>query len=177
MRLVRANRWSLAFADLSLLMLGFVVLSFVHPRAPEGQSPDSEAPESPKDAVPLESFTWSSASLFEPQEAMLTPAGREKAREVARTMGDRPVGITLSVAGQAGGSARLDQWELAAARMASFARALRAEGVDDAAITFRGQHPERSDEQQSLILTISVQPRQSEPPNGTGLASQNIEPF
>lgn len=168
MQLGRANRWSLAFADLSLLMLGFIALSFVHPvPAPDNQSAGDE-----EVSPPSENFEWKTAILFEPGEAMLTTAGKEKAKQVAGMIKQRPVQISLSVAGRASASARLDQWELSAARMAAFARALKAAGVDETAIVMGGQNRVMTNEPQSLIIAITHDADLVAPANGTALASQ-----
>lgn len=168
MQLARANRWSLAFADLSLLMLGFIVLSFVHPVPPaDNQSADDEAV-----SLPSASFEWKASTLFEPREAMLTSAGKEKAKKVAGAIGARPAGINLSVTGSASASARLDQWELSAARMAAFARALKTAGADDAAIAFGGQGAVIDSEPQRLIISITRPPDHIASANGTSLASK-----
>lgn len=168
MQLARANRWSLAFADLSLLMLGFIVLSFVHPvPAVDNQLADNE-----EVSPPSASFEWKASVLFEPREAMLTMMGKEKAKEVVRAIGARPAQISLSVTGSASASARLDQWELSAARMAAFARALKAAGADDTAIAFGGQGEVIDNEPQRLIISMTRPLHPIASVNGTGLASK-----
>ncbi len=157
------NRWSLAFADLSLLMLGFVVLSFVRPAT----FADVAATEAPS-----KKFEWATASLFESSEAMLTMMGKEKAKAVARSMDGRSDRIILSITGGAHASARLDAWELSAARMASFARALKANGVKDSAITFGEQNQIDSHAPQQLIVSITYDHPNSMAADGTGFASQ-----
>lgn len=163
MQLKPANRWSLAFADLSLLMLGFIVLSFVQPAV----SVDKAEVD-----LPAIEYDGKTAMLFEPGEAMLTIAGREKASEVAQAMDASTFQISLSMAGSSGASTRLDQWELSAARMAAFARALTAAGVDEAAILIGKQSRANTKEPQRLIIAITPSTNSVAPTNGTALASQ-----
>lgn len=163
MRLMPANRWSLAFADLSLLMLGFVILSFVRP---EPSSDDLDA------ASPTVTFEWAASALFEPREAMLTATGRARAREAAQAVDTDMDHIRISVKGRSNGSTRLDFWELSAARMAAFARALKAAGLAQTAITFGEQGRLADGEPQHLIITIIRDPARRFVADGTGLASQ-----
>ncbi len=165
MRLIPANRWSLAFADLTLLMLGFVVLSFVRP-APPTDRVDADV------NLPAIEFAWPASVLFEPREAMLTAIGREKASEVAGAAGTGARQINVSMTGRSDASVRLDQWELSAARMAAFARGLKASGVDESAIVIGGQSQVIDDEPQHLIATIRTSSSVVAPANGTALASQ-----
>lgn len=173
MQLLRTNRWSLAFADLSLLMLGFVILSFVHPvPPPDNQSAANQSADNREISAPSENFKWAASALFEPREAMLTSAGKEKAKQVAGAIGVGPVRINLSITGRASASARLDEWELSAARMAAFARALRAMGADELTIAFGGQSEVMDSEPQRLIISITRPPHRIASANGTGLASK-----
>jgi len=162
MRLMPANRWSLAFADLSLLMLGFVILSFVRPEP--SSDPIAADPPSIK-------FEWTASSLFEPREAMLTATGRAKASEVAQVIDADTDHIRLSVKGSSDGSTRLDHWELSAARMAAFGRALKAAGVHQTDIMFGEQGRAADGEPQHLIITITRDPARRVAADGTGLAS------
>ncbi|QTD56490.1 hypothetical protein [Parasphingorhabdus cellanae] len=159
----RANRWSLAFADLSLLMLGFVVLSFVRP---ENFADVAEI------KAPSKKFEWPTASLYESSEAMLTATGKEKAKAVAGSANERASRVILSITGSAAGSARLDAWELSAARMASFARALKAEGVEESAIIFGERGQSDDDTPQQLIVSIQHNHSNIAAADGTGLASR-----
>lgn len=162
MTVKRTNRWSLAFADLSLLMMGFVVLSFVRP---ETFTDAAEA------SIPLEIFEWPTASLFESNEAMLSKSGRQRARSVALVVRERSARVELSISGHAPVSARLDQWELSSARMASFARGLKVEGVADRAIRFGGQDAGENDAPQRLIISIWPRTDNIKTGHGTGFAS------
>ena len=118
-----ARRWALSFADLALLLLGFVVLLQARPdRAPLAaglhQALGAPAP-ARAEAV--------AADLFQPGEALLTPRGRAFAAAFVRTAAGRPV--LLDSRGTDGRTRRLDGWELAAARAAALGRALVAAGI------------------------------------------------
>ncbi|WP_343758070.1 hypothetical protein [Parasphingorhabdus litoris] len=145
MKMQRADRWSLAFADLSLLMLGLIVLSFVHP---------ASVAEVSKTDVPSRAFEWTTASLFESNEAMLTSAGKEKVSLVIASLSERPKEVTLSITGNSESSARLDEWELSSARMASFARSLKANGLEGSAIVFGEQRRLNNESPQQLIVSV-----------------------
>jgi hypothetical protein len=108
-------RWAVSFADLVLLLLGCFVL--LH--AMEAARPRAAAAAS----LPVERQEFHAAALFEPGEARLTPAGEGTLAAAARRWIDREVLIIGSGAGE--GSGRLDRFELAAARTAAVARALR----------------------------------------------------
>jgi hypothetical protein len=117
MRIAPAPRWTIGFADLALLLLGsFVMLTALRPPAPIATA------EAASDAT----IEIGAGDLFEPGEARLTAAGRERLASVARTADGRRV--VLASRGVESGGERLDSFELAAARTAAVGRAL---GVDE----------------------------------------------
>jgi hypothetical protein len=117
MRIAPAPRWTIGFADLALLLLGsFVMLTALRPPAPIATA------EAASDAT----IEIGASDLFEPGEARLTAAGRERLASVARTADGRRV--VLASRGVESGGERLDSFELAAARTAAVGRAL---GVDE----------------------------------------------
>jgi hypothetical protein len=117
MRTASTPRWTIGFADLALLLLGsFVMLNALRPAAPVASASHAFEP-----AVEL-----GAGDLFEPGEARLTAAGRERLASVARTADGRRV--VLASRGVESGGERLDSFELAAARTAAVGRAL---GVDE----------------------------------------------
>ncbi|WP_229956639.1 OmpA family protein [Parasphingorhabdus litoris] len=130
---------------MSLLMLGLIVLSFVHP---------ASVAEVSKTDVPSRAFEWTTASLFESNEAMLTSAGKEKVSLVIASLSERPKEVTLSITGNSESSARLDEWELSSARMASFARSLKANGLEGSAIVFGEQRRLNNESPQQLIVSV-----------------------
>lgn len=104
-----SRRWALSLADIALLIACLLLLSF---RNDAGAVDDRGAHGA--------SIRLRAASLFEPGEAVLRRGAADRLR--AR-LGDasRPA---IRVAVDQAGSARLDAWELAAARTAAVARAL-----------------------------------------------------
>ncbi len=119
-------RWAVSFADLVLLLLGCFVLlhamESARPRAVAGAPAVASNRPAP---APVRAFN--AADVFQPGEALLMPEAREALRaEGARLAGQR-IRIQSSGTGEQGG--RLDRFELAAARAAAIARALRDGGL------------------------------------------------
>jgi len=117
MRVGAAPRWAVSFADLGLLLLGCFVMLHAMQSAPSTPQPSAAREQ---DAGTL----ISAGELFEPGEARLTDAGRERLREVAHGYRE---GARLVSRGAGEGGARLDRFELSAARTTAVARML-AEG-------------------------------------------------
>ncbi len=148
MRLTRNSRWSLAFADLSLLMLGFMALHNVREEdlmaVVEEVSGGSE-----KDRQ----IEFAATELFEPEEAMISIGGRERLGQFAnRFKNDRRIGI--SIKGGQVGSKRLDGWELSAARLASVGRTLQNSGVNSDLIDFESPQLLKNRAPQKIIITL-----------------------
>ncbi|PTQ08149.1 flagellar motor protein [Sphingomonas oleivorans] len=131
MSAARSPRWALSFADICLLLLGFFVLiqaqAVDRGRLAQGmrQAFGKSAPGPTSEAA---------MKLFEPGEAVLRPAARARlealGREAARAQG----GIRIESRGMDQASRRFDGWELAAARVAAVARAIKAGGLAEAQI-------------------------------------------
>lgn len=150
-----SNRWAISFADLVMLLLAFFVLMQAQAsdkmkmmaglRSAFGGSAKSD---------PVEGFA--AASLFEPGEALLKAAEQHRFARIgadARKAGGR---IIISAQGRDPGSARLDSWELAAARTAAVARAVAAGGLPENRIDIAIPTPRPNDPVKSL--RISIQP-------------------
>ena len=129
MTIERKNRWSLAFADLSLLMIGCLVLMINTPFS----SADTEKPVQGVENGKL-SIILRSGDLFENNEAMITNRGKAIIAEFVARNKDSGQHIELSLNGSDAGSARLDSWELAAARLAAVSRVMSAKGITRDAI-------------------------------------------
>ena len=114
-----APRWAVSFADLGLLLLGCFVMLHAMSQV------DGEAG-APAPAAAL--ATYRASDLFEPGEARLTAAGARRIAADARRFDGN---LALVSRGADPGSARLDRIELAAARAASLARALRENGIGE----------------------------------------------
>ena len=120
-----APRWAVSFADLGLLLLGCFVMLHALSRS-EGVAAAAAT------AAPLASYR--AANLFEPGEARLTAAGANRLTEDARRFNGQ---LLLASRGTDAGGARLDRIELAAARTASVARALRESGIAEDRLSVR----------------------------------------
>lgn len=127
---ISQQRWVLSFADLIMLLLAFFVLVQAQTsdrlkmaagiRGAFGGNADEAA-----------IIGYAATTLFEPGEAILKDDARTRFARLgaeARAHADR---VVVSAQGRDDGSARLDSWELAAARTAAVGRAIRAGGVAD----------------------------------------------
>ena len=127
-------RWAISFADLVLLLLGcFVLLHAMESARPKAEAA-GDAPARP--AGPA-SHRYRAADLFEPGEAVLRADARERLRAEGRRFAGRHVELLSRGGGESG--SRLDRFELSAARVAAFARALQegGGGPREVAITMR----------------------------------------
>jgi hypothetical protein len=120
---VIGTRWAVSFADLCLLLLGFLIIAQAKPdpaklaagiRSQAGLAARTET-------------SFAAVRMFEPGEAVLTIAGRREIAAFAARAGKTRIRLQSSGADRA--TTRLDGWELAAARTAAVARALVAEGI------------------------------------------------
>ena len=119
-------RWAVSFADLVLLLLGcFVLLHAMEASRPKAAAGAPAVAANQPAAAPARAFN--AAEVFQPGEALLTPEAREALRAEGARLAGRPVRIVSSGTGEEGG--RLDRFELAAARTAAIARALREGGL------------------------------------------------
>lgn len=128
MRAGGAPRWALSFADLCLLLLGFTLILAARPN-PAALTQGIHAALGARPAVVPPHAAAPAAALFDVGEAVLSARGLAWVAAFARAAGDRPV--ALASHGTDAGGARFDDWELAAARTASIARALAADGVPE----------------------------------------------
>lgn len=155
MSAVRAPRWALSFADLCLLLLGFFVI--LHARQGQAGAVAHSMRAAFGDAVPAAAATdHRAALLFEPGEAVLTPPARRwltgLGRQAAATGGQ----VLVVSAGRDPATARLDGWELAAARVAATGRAVREGGLPDARVILSiPAMGGAEDAPQSLRVTVS----------------------
>jgi hypothetical protein len=144
-----APRWMLGLADLALLLLGFFLMLHVSDSNLRAVTDGARAAFSGRlPAPPL--LEASAASLFEPGEARLKNA----ARALLLAIGNQGKAITIESAGRDGAGSRFDSWELAAARAAAVARAVREGGVREEKVRIV-MAPERASEAvqgQMLVL-------------------------
>lgn len=134
--LARRNRWALSFADLALLLLGFFVLLL----ASNGRQREVVSGVAQEFGAPMQTQTdqLAAKSLFQPGEALLTPAGQQALAAVAAHYKAGRGAIEIKSVGLDMAANRFDGWDLAAARLGAVARGLAAEGVARDRIVIRG---------------------------------------
>jgi outer membrane protein OmpA-like peptidoglycan-associated protein len=136
-------RWAVSFADLCLLLLGFLILAQARP---DKARLAARLPDAPKLDVPETAAQLVAGRLFEPGEAVLTDDGRRQIADFAARAGSSGQ-VRLESFGADRATSRLDAWELAAARAAALARALVGAGIAEnrilLAIERAEGHPQR----------------------------------
>jgi hypothetical protein len=130
-----SQRWVLSFADLTLVLLAFFVLMQAQVsdrlrmaagiRGAFGGSGEGAG-------ASVEGIA--AATAFEDGEAILKPVEAARLRAVGAAAAKAKKHVLIASQGRDGQSARLDSWELAAARTTAVARAIRIGGVSDAMI-------------------------------------------
>lgn len=151
----RRGRWAISFADLCLLLLGFFVLL----QASAGHRQDVVDGVSRQFGGPVaQSDRLVAARLFQPGEAILTPAGIEAVRNIARRHRAGGERVELRSTGLDPATHRFDNWDLAAARVGAVARKLVEEGVARQSIVIRGLDQEQGGGQSGQMLTLTVRP-------------------
>ena len=133
-------------------MLGFMVLQALNTDVPSVSTPAQE-----KNTNQREKFEWNAGDIFEAGEAMISGQGRTKIVALAEKMIGRNHSLAISIIGKSPASARLDSWEMSAARMASVGRALQAEGVASGQITFGKIEGEAEAETQKILIVLRHQ--------------------
>lgn len=123
------QRWALSFADLCLLLVGFLLLVQAHRASPAAVVAGLRVGFG---ATPMTVVDRNAAALFEPGEAILTATARADLARIGA--GARAARIVVESHGRDGGGRRFDGWELAAARTAAVSRAIAAGGLDPARI-------------------------------------------
>jgi hypothetical protein len=125
------SRWALSFADLSLVLLAFLLLLQAH-KGDAGAVSSSVRAAFGAPAPRLQEEA--AAGLFEPGEAILQPAARARFVAIGRSAAAVRAAVRVESLGSDAGARRFDAWELAAARTASLARAIQEGGLDPARI-------------------------------------------
>lgn len=158
--MIRATRtrWTLSFADLCLLLLGFFVLlqadQATRDRALSGIGRHFGAIPAPHQA------DLRAQALFEPGEALLSEAGQAALMQAARPFVASGLTVQIQSIGLDEGQYRFDAWDLAAARLGAVARALVAAGVPPRRLRIAGLAEEddgRTTDHQ-MIRLIEVAP-------------------
>ncbi len=153
-----SQRWILSFADLALLLMAFFVMMQAQVsdrlklaagiRNAFGGDHEGMAQDPSTDAI-------TAAAVFEPDEAILKPSEAARLKALGARAAKAGNRVLVASQGRDGQSARLDSWELAAARTTAVARAIRSGGVPD------------------TMIEIAIPPmRASEPVKGQRLSVQ-----
>lgn len=128
MSATRSPRWLMSFADLCLLLLGFFVL--LHARADGTATAASVRTAFGGSAGKTgTSLDLAAVDLFEADDAVLRPAQARRITVFGQMLARRHGRVRIASRGSDAGTARLDSWELSAARAAAVARALAAGGL------------------------------------------------
>lgn len=146
----RRGRWALSFADLTLLLLGFFVLL----QASNGRQQEIVGGLAQEFGAPVNrNERLVARDLFQPGEALLTPAGEKQVHTVARRFATSGKAVEVRSVGIDRAGSRFDGWDLAAARLGAVARALVSAGIPANRVSIRGldQQSESKAGQQILI--------------------------
>lgn len=148
-----SNRWAISFADLIMLLLAFFVMlqAQAHDRLKMVAGIRSAFGGSAK-SEPTEGFA--AAALFDPGEAILKTGQQDRFTRIGEQARKARERITVTAQGRDPGSARLDSWELAAARTAAIARAIHAGGLPENRIDISIPTPRSSDPVKSLRIEV-----------------------
>jgi flagellar motor protein MotB len=148
-----STRWAISFADLIMLLLAFFVMmqAQAHDRLKMMAGIRNAFGGSVR-ATGVDGFTAS--ALFQPGEAILKAEDANRFVRIgaeALKAGER---VSITAQGREKGSARLDSWELAAARTAAVARAIEAGGLPENRIDIAIPTPPPEDREKSLRINI-----------------------
>lgn len=130
-----SQRWILSFADLTLLLLAFFVMmqAQVNDRLKLAAGMRGAFGGS-GDAAGTSVQGLVAANMFEAGEAMLKPGEARRFATMGALAAKAKQRVIVSSQGRDGQSARLDSWELSAARATAVARAIRMGGLPDTMI-------------------------------------------
>lgn len=125
-------RWLTSFADLCLLLLGFFVILHAQGGDTRGVANGLREAFGEAAASPMSRADYDARTLFQPGEAVLLPAREAELVVLGRRAGQQRIRVASS--GRDSSARRFDAWELAAARVAAVARALKQGGADESRI-------------------------------------------
>lgn len=129
-----SQRWVMSFADLTLLLLGFFVLLQAQATDRLKMAAGIRGAFGGSVGAGNRPLGFAATTLFEPGEAVLRQAERERFARMGAGAARRKERIIIASQGHDGKNARLDSWELAAARTTAIARAIRAGGLPESLI-------------------------------------------
>ena len=155
MKAARVPRWAVSFADLCLLLLGFFVLVQAHQARPDQLAAGLRSAFG-ETAAARPNPSWTADSLFQPGEAVLTAAAAARFAGLGAEAQAAKARVQIISEGTGGATKRFDRWELAAARAAAVARAMRAGGVAEDRVTIAlpsGDAKARAQAQRITVLS------------------------
>lgn len=155
MKAARVPRWAVSFADLCLLLLGFFVLLQAHQARPDQLAAGLRSAFGATAATQPDA-SWAADSLFQPGEAVLTAAAAARFAKLGAEARAAKARVQIISEGTGGATQRFDRWELAAARAAAVARAVRAGGVAEDRVTIAlppGDDKHRAQAQRITVLS------------------------
>lgn len=155
MKTARAPRWAVSFADLCLLLLGFFVLVQAHQARPDQLAAGLRSAFG-KAAASRPGASWRADGLFQPGEAVLTAAAAARFARLGAEARAAGASIQIVSEGTGGAARRFDRWELAAARAAAVARAVRAGGVDERRVSIALPAGGKRDGEAQRITVLSL---------------------
>lgn len=151
------SRWALSFADLCLLLLGFLLLLQAHRGDPAALNAGIRAAFGAPEPISLDE---AAAGLFEPGEAVLLPGARARFTALGHRAAEQGHIVRIESVGTDAAARRFDAWELAAARAAAIARAVSEGGLDarriDLAIDGTGPVAKQAGQHVRLTVTTKV---------------------
>ncbi len=121
------SRWAMSFADLCLVLLGFLLLLQAHRGDPAALNAGIRAAFGASAPV---TFDEVAAASFEQGEAILIPAARARYNAAGHQAAGHGSLVHIESVGTDAAGQRFDAWELAAARAAAIARAVAEGGLD-----------------------------------------------
>jgi hypothetical protein len=139
----------LSFADICLLLLGFFVI--LHARAQNEPAVAMSIRDAFGGRTESASLDIAAAGLFEPGEAVFRPGAARRFEAFGRAARTSGRSVVVETAGIDRGTLRFDAWELAAARAAAVARAVRAGGLEERRISLL-MRPEAAQRPQHITV-------------------------
>jgi flagellar motor protein MotB len=148
MTTLQVPRWAISFADLSMLLLAFFVLLQAGDTRKVAAGARSAFSDKPS-AGPL--LHARGVDLYEPGEARLNARARESLIRIGARAARSGKRLVVESSGRDASGARLDAWELSAARAAAVARGL---ALPDEQVTIVMPSRRDPDEEKGQSLTI-----------------------
>ena len=150
---LQVPRWAISFADLTMLLLAFFVLLQAGDTSTVAAGARSAFSKEPV-AAPL--LHARAADLFEPGEARLNAGARDSLNRIGARAERAGKSLVVESNGRDGSGARLDGWELSAARAAAVARGLAGATLPEDRVTIMMPNERGVDEGKGQSLTVRL---------------------